>query len=153
MLKLKFFLAALASFVVFSASVLAADTESTPVKNTENRDFVAGKKAIEAKDWNRAIESFSRVVAVDNKNADAYSLLAFSQRWAGRMDEAFANYDKALALDPKHRGANNYLGIAYLKVNDLPRAQAQLSKLEGICGKQCEEYQSLAKAVAEYKPK
>jgi|JI6StandDraft_1071083.scaffolds.fasta_scaffold176927_1 Flp pilus assembly protein TadD len=153
MLNFKSIVAVLAVSVMFSGPVFAADTESTPVKNTENRDFVAGKKSIEAKDWNRAIEQFSRVVATDNKNADAYSLLAFSLRWAGRMDEAFANYDKALALDPKHRGANNYLGIAYLKVNDLSRAQAQLTKLEGICGKQCDEYQSLAKAIAEYRPK
>jgi Flp pilus assembly protein TadD len=135
----------------FTAS--AADTESTPTVNAEQRDFAAGKKAVEAKDWNRAIDFFSKVVAQNNKSADGYTMLAYSQRWAGKLDDAFANYDKALALDPKHRGANNYLGIAYLKTNNLPSAQTQLAKLEGICGKSCDEYQSLAKAIAEFQPK
>jgi hypothetical protein len=38
-----------------------------------------------------------------------------------------------------------------LKTNDLPKAEAQLTKLDQICGKGCEEYQSLAKAISEFK--
>jgi Flp pilus assembly protein TadD len=146
-------LAAAVAFTLLAAPAFAADTESAPAVNAEQRDFAAGKKAVDAKDWNGAIEYFGKVVAKDPKNADALTMLAYSQRWAGRFPEAFANYDRALALDPKHRGANNYLGVAYLKTNDLPRAQAQLVKLDSICGQGCDEYKSLAKAISEFQPK
>jgi predicted Zn-dependent protease len=63
----------------------------------------------------------------------------------------FVNYGKALALDPNHRGANEYIGVAYLKVKQPAKAQEHLARLEKICGKSCDEYKDLAKAIAEYK--
>ena len=49
--------------------------------------------------------------------------------------------------------ANNYLGVAYVRNNDLVKAHAQLAKLESICGnKDCDEYKLLDKAIADYKP-
>ena len=50
-------------------------------------------------------------------------------------------------------GANNYLGVAYVRNNDLVKARAQLATLESICGnKDCDEYKLLDKAIADYKP-
>jgi predicted Zn-dependent protease len=69
----------------------------------------------------------------------------------GKTDEAFAAYGKALALQPNHKGANQYIGVAYLKTGDLSKAEAQLAKLDSICGQSCEEYKSLAKAIVEFK--
>lgn len=68
-------------------------------------------------------------------------------RWLGKYDEAFAAYGKALALDPRHKGALEYSGIAYLKTNQKAQAEAQLAKLQAICAT-CEETSDLAKAVA-----
>jgi cytochrome c-type biogenesis protein CcmH/NrfG len=78
-------------------------------------------------------------------------MLGYSSRWLGKYDEAFAAYDKALALDPKHKGALEYSGIAYLKTNQKDKADAQLAKLKEICAT-CEETTDLAKAIAAYKP-
>ena len=55
-------------------------------------------------------------------------------------------------LEPNHRGAHEYVGIAHLKVKNLDKAKEHLARLETICGKTCEEYEDLAKAVAAYKP-
>ena len=85
------------------------------------------------------------------KSADGYNLLGYSSRWLGKYDEAFASYDKALALDPKHKGALEYSGVAYLKVNQLDKAEAQLTRLKAICTS-CEETTDLTKAIAAYKP-
>ena len=63
--------------------------------------------AIDAKNWELAVDSFNKVVAQDPKNADAYNYLGYSNRWLGRYDAAFAAYDRALALDPNHKGALN----------------------------------------------
>lgn len=132
-------------------SAQAADTPTTPVQNTRIDDFAVGKKAIEAKNWALAASSFSKVVAQNPQNADAYNLLGYSNRWLGKYDEAFAAYDKALALDPRHKGALEYSGMGYLKVGKKAQAEAQLAKLQAICA-QCEETTDLAKAIAAYKP-
>ena len=142
------------AFAAFSASIPthAADTETTPVANQSNAEFTAGKKAIAAKDWTTASAAFEKVVQRDNRNADAYNLLGYAYRWQGKMKDAFAAYGKALALDPTHRGAHEYIGVAYLKAKQPAKAQEHLAKLETICGKNCEEYKDLAKEIAAYKP-
>ena len=133
------------------AALLAADTSPTPVESARPDDFAIGKKAILAKNWKLAAESFKKVVADNPKNADGYNLLGYSSRWLGKYDDAFAAYDKALALDPKHKGALEYSGVAYLKVNQKDKAEAQLAKLKTICAS-CEETADLAKALAAYQP-
>jgi tetratricopeptide (TPR) repeat protein len=129
----------------------AADTDSTPVVNQTNADFVAGKKAVEAKDWPIAAAAFERAVKRDPKSADAYNMLGYSYRWQNRMDESFTAYGKALELDPNHKGAHEYIGIAYLKAKQPDKAKEHLARLEKICGTNCEEYKDLAKALADYK--
>ena len=69
------------------------------------------------------------------------------------MDRAFEHYERALQLNPRHRGAHEYLGEAYLLVNDLPKAEVHLAALEKICLIPCEEYDDLKKAIAEYRRK
>ena len=131
--------------------VQAAPFESTPVENEQVDDFAAGKKAIDSKNWALAVSSFSKVVALNPKNADAYNYLGFASRWMGRHDDAFAAYGKALALDPKHKGALQYSGIAYLKTDQKAKAEGQLAKLQASCA-HCDETKQLAKAIADYKP-
>ena len=137
--------------LALSGQVMAADTPTTPVENAKIDDYAAGKKALDAKNWAQAAASFKKVVADNPKNADAYNLLGYSSRWLGKYDEAFAAYDKALALDPKHKGALEYSGVAYLKVNQKDKAEAQLAKLKAICST-CEETTDLTKAIAANKP-
>ena len=151
-------LLACALALTFSLSVTSAswsaDTESSPVKSVASADYVAGKQAVEEKKWLLAAESFKRATLQDPKSADAWNMLGYSSRWADKYPEAFDAYAKALALDPKHRGANSYLGVAYVRTNDLAKARTQLAKVETICGnKDCDEYKLLNKAIAEYKPK
>jgi len=146
-LTLRHFIALPILGFALAGAALAADIQTTPVENARIDDFAAGKKAIDAKNWAEAASSFSKVVAKNPKNADAYNYLGYSSRWLGKYDEAFAAYGKALALDPKHRGALEYSGIAYLKTGQKAQAEAQLAKLQTICSS-CEETTDLAKAIA-----
>ena len=146
--------AALSFAMALLSTALAADTESSPAKNAASADYIAGTQAVEKKQWTLAAESFKRATLQDPKNADAWNMLGYSSRWAGKYPEAFDAYAKALALDPKHRGANSYLGVAYVRTNDLAKARTQLAKVESICGnKDCDEYKLLDNAIVEYKPK
>jgi len=56
------------------------------------------------------------------------------------MDEVFKHYAEALRIDPKHKGAHEYMGEAYLQMNDLARAKEHLAALDKICFFACEEY-------------
>jgi hypothetical protein len=58
-----------------------------------------------------------------------------------------------LDIDPKHRGAHEYVGEAYLLTNNLPKADEHLAALKQICGPGCEQYKDLAREIAEYKKK
>jgi len=61
------------------------------------------------------------------------------------------HYRTALALNPEHRGATEYMGHAYLLRGNLQLAQGQLARLERICGRGCEEYASLSKAIEDFR--
>ena len=106
-----------------AAPANAADTESAPAANADNADFAAGKMAIGAKNWNAALIAFERVVKREPKNADTSNYLGYANRWLCKMDESFAHYNKALALDPNDLGANEYNGAAWRRVREPPTAQ------------------------------
>ena len=111
-------------------------------------NYTAGKEAIDAKDWPKAVDLMTKVVAADAKNADAFNYLGFAQRNSGDYPAALIAYNKALALDPKHKGAHEYLGEAYLKLGDLPKAEAELAALDRLCTFGCAEYTELKNKVA-----
>ena len=42
------------------------------------------------------------------------------------LEEAFFYSDKALKLDPRHQGANEYIGELYLRTMNLQKAEKHL---------------------------
>ena len=128
----------------------AKPVDTTPAANRESADFVAGKKAIERKDWKGAVESLSKAEKELPGNADLQNYLGYAYRHLGDLDNSFAHYKEALRINPKHRGAHEYIGQAYLKANQPDKAAEHLAELEKICGKGCEEYRDLASAIANY---
>ena len=147
MTTLRLFL--LAFSLILSGSMAAAyagTLETNPEANRADPDFVAGKKAIERKDWLTAIEHF-KAANKRLENADLHSHLGFAFRKSGDLDSAFTHYKVALGIDPNHRGTHEYLGEAYVKAGNLDKARQHLARLEEICGKDCEEYLDLARAI------
>jgi len=114
-------------------------------------DYAAGKQAIEAKNWGAAIKSLSSAALRDTRNADIQNYLGYAYRHAGQLDLAFKHYGRALQLNPRHRGAHEYVGEAYLMVNNAAKAEEHLAALQKICLIPCEEYEDLKKAIAEYR--
>jgi len=116
-----------------------------------NPDYAAAEKLIKAKDYKAAIPLLEKVIAAEPKNADAHNYLGYSHRGLGEKDKALVHYTKALEINPDHRGANEYLGRLYLIMDQLPKAEERLAKLDKLCTFGCEEYSELKKAVADYK--
>lgn len=145
------FVASLAAAV--SLPVMAADTPGGP---TVNERLTAARKSIDAKDWSRAMFELNQAVREEPRNADVHNLLGYTYRKRATPDlaKAFDHYKTALNLNPKHKGAHEYIGEAYLTDKKPAEAEKHLVQLEAICGnKTCEEYADLAKALADYKAK
>ncbi|HEV7912354.1 MAG TPA: tetratricopeptide repeat protein [Albitalea sp.] len=117
------------------------------------RELEAAQQLIERKDWTGALVELKKALRRDRRNADVHNLMGYSYRKSGQLDEAFDSYRSALRLDPNHRGANEYIGEAYLQANQPDKAREHLVALKRICGgESCEEYQDLAKALAGWHP-
>jgi tetratricopeptide (TPR) repeat protein len=91
--------------------------------------------------------------AGDTRNADIQNYLGYAYRNAGQLDLAFRHYQRALQLNPRHRGAHEYVGEAYLVVHNLAKAEEHLAALQKICLIPCEEYADLKQKIAEYRGK
>ncbi|HEY7040789.1 MAG TPA: tetratricopeptide repeat protein [Methylomirabilota bacterium] len=116
----------------------------------EDPKYSEAVKAIKAKEYGKAIPLLQDVVARDAANADAYNWLGYATRKNGNPSGAIPYYEKALAIDPKHRGAHEYIGEAYLMLDDLPKAKDHLRSLDKLCFLPCSEYSDLKKAVEAY---
>ncbi len=68
-----------------------------------------------------------------------------------RFDLAFKHYRQAIVLDPRHRGAHEYIGETYLITGDLAGAEKHLLALREICLLPCEELDDLERAVKAFR--
>ena len=141
----------LATGFALSPLLRAADSSPAPLTRPADPDYEGGVKATTAGNWRAAIESFGRVASREPDNADVQNHLGYAWRKSGNLDLAFKHYNEALRLDPKHKGAHEYIGEAYLMVNNLPKAEEHLARLDKLCFFSCEEYRDLKKAVEQYK--
>lgn len=149
-IRVSLLLAAIAAF----APIVAADPyEDDPDLATRDDDYAAGKRAVEKKDWAEAARLFERAAVRNPDHADLQNILGFSYRNLKQFDLAFKHYRRAIELDPRHRGAHEYIGETYLMTGDLAGAERHLAALKGICLLPCEELKDLERAIAEYRGK
>lgn len=141
------------ALALFTALAPAAFADAGVAPNTvTSADFDLGFEAVKIKDWTTAVQHLTLAVRDEPANADAQNLLGYAYRNQKKFDLAFRHYNEALRLDPKHKGAHEYLGETYLLTGNKPKAQEHLVALERICGgKSCEEYKDLARAIAQSK--
>lgn len=113
-----------------SGQVLAFDSgpkpspRPAPAVSAPQDQLAAARGFIASKDWPHAIASLKDLTAKEPNNADAFN--------------------------PNHKGAHEYRGETYLKLNDLPKAQAEQARLKALCPRGCEELDELSKAIAAY---
>jgi len=138
--------------LVLVSAVMAAGSSSSSSSSTQRKsvDYENGLKAVNSADYIEAIKLLSKVVAARPKDADAWNYLGFSNRKLKRFDQALNAYQKALAINPKHRGAHEYLGELYLQTDDLANARKHLKRLDKICFFGCDEYDDLKAAILAY---
>ena len=111
--------------------------------------------ATQREEWVNAQGLWKDVLSRSADDAEFHNMYAYSLRKGPNPDMSlvFKHYNEALRLDPKHRGANEYLGEAYLMVNNLPKAKEQLGVLDKLCFFPCREFTDLKKSIADYEAK
>ncbi len=105
---------------------------------------------IDTGDYEAAIARLHEELDYDPDNADIPSLPGFSYRKTRRFDDAMTFYRWALRVEPKHRGANEYLGELFLETDQLDKALRQLEILDELCTFSCKEYSQLERTIVSY---
>ena len=142
--------AALFSLVL---ALIADPYEDNPDAAARDADYAAGKIAMEKKNWPEVVKRFNQAALRAPDSADLHNYLGFAYRNLGQFELAFRHYERALKLNPRHRGAHEYIGEGYLMVNNLAKAEEHLHALERICLLPCEELDNLKRGIAAYRKK
>ncbi|MGF1612267.1 MAG: tetratricopeptide repeat protein [Kiloniellales bacterium] len=132
-----------------SGGTSSAPSRDTPSGNT----YAEAVRLIEAGNYRAAVPLLEQVVVDAPNSADAWNYLGFSHRKLGQYETALQYYDNALAIDPEHLGANEYMGELYLELGELAKAEERLDVLDGACFFGCAPYYELKEAIAAYKAK
>jgi Flp pilus assembly protein TadD len=133
----------------------SSSSSSWPAGKAEDPAVKTAKGAIAAGDYASAQMALKVALASDPGNADLHNLYAYSLRKGANPDMAlvFKHYTEALRIDPRHRGAQEYIGEAYLLVDNPAKAKEHLAALDRLCFFGCSEYNELKKAIAAYEAK
>lgn len=142
-----------AAALLAPAQALAEASEFQPRALGAANDYDNAKKAIERKDWKVAVASLESAARADPNDADIQNLLGYSYRKSGNLEAAFRHYGRALELNPKHLGAHEYVGEAWLMAGKPDKAKEHLAALERYCPAACEERDDLKKAIAAWEAK
>jgi tetratricopeptide (TPR) repeat protein len=138
---------ALVLLAIFASPVLA-DGGGGDYRKSKLTPFL---DLIEEQKYQQAIDKLDKALADEPEDADLLNLVAFSHRKLDRFEMALDYYLKALAIEPEHRGANEYLGELYLQLGDLEKAEERLAVLDDACFFGCDEYDELEEAIEAYR--
>lgn len=146
--SLRFSILAVACALAAPAGAIAADTVEEPTSaSTGELDSV--RTLVDAQQYDAALPALRRLDQQNPNNPDVLNLIGYSLRKTGDMTGALDYYNRALALDPQHRGANEYLGELYLETKQPDKARERLEVLRQACG-YCEEFQDLQGQINQY---
>ena len=135
---------------VLSAGSSGGDTKSkydqaVKLIKTAKKNEEKGKKDKAQSKYEKA---FKLLVKSNKKNPnepDTLNYLGFTSRKLGDFENGEKYYLQGLAIDPKHRGINEYLGELYVATNRLDLANERLEVLKGC---NCEEYEQLKSVIS-----
>jgi tetratricopeptide (TPR) repeat protein len=107
-------------------------------------------RLIEKEDYADAIPHLKRALSFMQGNADILNYLGFTERMVGDYPDSLDYYQRALARNPDHKGAHEYLGELYLAMHQPDQARLQLAELDRLCPDGCTEKTTLTQAIATY---
>jgi hypothetical protein len=135
--------------LAFCLPLHAADTPS----NMGESPLDGAREAIAQKNWVGALNSLLAIAPEQTSSADFHNLMGYVLRHQSQpnMLAVLDHYDRALAINPGHRQAREYLGQAWLMLHCPEKAAKQLVTIQSLCGStDCAEWQDLQAALVAY---
>jgi Tfp pilus assembly protein PilF len=121
----------------------AKERSAAMAKNKALNDaFNTAMTAMQAKDFQAAVDNFAKAAEIDPKQhvvwanmAESYVGLANTKTGAEQtaaQNKAIEAYQKALELKPEDAGMHNNFGLVLARMKKLPEAQAELEKAAAL---------------------
>ena len=105
-------------------------------------------KYLDKQDYAKANKALKAYTKSEPDDADGWNLYAYANRKMNKFEKAEVYYEKALNIDPDHKGALEYQGELYMQTNRLDLAQENLIKLVKLCPDSCYELQKLEEYIS-----
>ena len=132
---------ALSSSVLYSAAPMVLEPRAAALQSE-------GKAALAAGNVDAAIDAFEAALTVQPGSVLLTLDLAEATRRQGLQGKALHYYRKALVADPQNLDAIAGEGTALVEKGAVEKARRNLTRLQGLCGKDCSQVQSLSAAIA-----
>ena len=139
---------------VFSAGSSSSDDNAKTKSNYEKAvaHIKVAKKHEKKGKLEKANKRYAKaqglLIKSNNKkpnDADTLNYLGFTTRKLGDFENGEKYYLQGLAIDPNHKGINEYLGELYVATK---RHNLAVERLEVLKGCNCEEYEQLKAVIA-----
>ena len=155
---IKYLLISVFLSILFTFSGFAAGSSDSGSSKTKTQYDMAVSHIIAAKKFEKKdkldkakvrYEKAQKLLIQSNKKfpnkADTLNYLGFTTRKLGDYENGEKYYLQGLAIDPNHKGINEYLGELYVATN---RHNLAVERLEVLKGCNCEEYEELKAIIA-----
>jgi len=133
---------------LFFGILAAISAHGAYPEDDETNDLADIKQQIEDGQPTEAATSLEQLLLEDPKNPDLLNLLGYANRKMGRLQASRNFYNRALAIDPAHKGALEYMGELELQTGDIAAAKELLRRLGEQCPDGCEELDDLLLAFS-----
>ena len=152
----KLFITSLLSFFLTTNVFSAGSTDSSSGKTKTNFDKAVslissakkfekkGKEKKAIKNYEKAQKLLIKLNIEKPNNADTLNYLGFTTRKLGDFPNGEKHYLQGLAIEPNHKGINEYLGELYVATNRIDLAKERLDVLKAC---NCEEYNELKEVI------
>lgn len=107
-----------------------------------------GQAELTAGNTDGAFDAFEAALAIQPGSPQIYILLAEASRRSGMQGKALRFYREALASDPQNLAAISGEGAALVEKGAVDRARRNLTRLQGLCGDNCEATRQLSAAIS-----
>ena len=148
-----------AALMGVAIGAVQAEPRRSGLFEEQTQRYEATRVAIKNGQWQLALDALTHQSTVNpsiQNEAEFHNLKGYALRQSDvrQLPLAIEHYLKALAIDPAHVEAREYLGQAHILQGRVDLAEQQLQAIERYCqGQSCEAWIDLEKAIAATKIK
>lgn len=131
---------------IFTVALLASPASAAFDPTDPKPDLVQLQAIIDEGRPGDAVTPLYDWLIKEPKDADVLNLLGYAYRKLQRYEKARTYYAQALAVEPAHLGALEYMGELELEAGNPAAAKTLLARLRTACPGGCKELEDLLQA-------